>query len=64
MPITPLNRAKNSISPNSVNKYGYAKWDDDVVTWDSSTLFWDSPLQSFNVNLNKNTITPINKVKN
>ena len=62
--ITPTNLAKNVISPNSLRKGGYAVWDDDVVTWDSPMFFWDSPVQSFNVNLNKNTITPVNKVKN
>lgn len=63
MPITPINKAKNSISPNSVKKSGYATWGDDVATWGSSSFYWGSPFASM-VNLAKNIISPTNKTKN
>jgi len=61
--ITPTNKTKNTITPNSVTKGGYALWGDDVVTWGSSTLSWGSPFATL-VNLAKNIITPGNKTKN
>lgn len=63
MPITPTNKTKNVITPNSSNKGGYALWDDKVVSWDSATFKWDSPVYSIN-NLSKNVITPANLTKN
>lgn len=63
MPITPVNKAKNSITPNSVKKGGYATWGDDVATWGDATFAWGSPYFSM-VNLSKNSITPVNKAKN
>lgn len=62
MPITPVNKAKNTITPNSVPKtfngvYGVARYG--ISTYGTGTagggLF---------VNLAKNIITPVNLVKN
>lgn len=62
MAITPINKAKNSITPNSVKKSGYATWGDDVATWGDAILAWGSPYASL-VNRAKNIISPVNKVK-
>ena len=62
MTITPLNKPKNSITPNSVKKSGYATWGDDVATWGDSILNWGSPTATM-VNLSKNSISPLNKAK-
>lgn len=62
MPIAPTNKSKNSITPNSVNKSGYATWGDDIVTWGDANFGWGSPYFSM-VNLAKNNITPVNKAK-
>lgn len=61
--ISPNNLAKNSVTPSSRRKGGYALWDDSITTWDSITLCWDSPVYSVS-NLDKNSIAPTNKVKN
>lgn len=63
MPITPTNLPKNTITPTSTNKGGYALWDDNEVSWDSSILFWDSPYSPI-TNLTKTAITPTNLPKN
>ena len=63
MPITPTNLAKNSISPSTVNKAGYALWGDTTVNWGDADFGWGSPYASF-ANLSKNTITPTNLTKN
>jgi len=63
MSITPINKAKNTITPNSVNKGGYALWGDSLTTWGDTSLSWGSPFASM-VNLAKNAITPANKTKN
>lgn len=63
MPITPTNLAKNSITPNSTRKGGYATWGDDTATWGDAVFCWGSPFASM-VNLAKNTISPNNKDKN
>lgn len=63
MAITPVNKAKNTITPNGQRKSGFALWGDDVVTWGDVAYNWGSPTASM-VNLTKNTISPLNKVKN
>ena len=63
MPITPTNKAKNTITPNSINKGGYAFWGDDVVTWGDADYGWGSPYATM-ANLAKNIITPANLTKN
>jgi len=63
MPITPVNKAKNAITPSSVTKGGYALWGDSVVTWGSASLSWGAPFASM-VNRAKNIISPANKTKN
>lgn len=63
MPITPINKAKNTITPNNKNKGGYAYWGDDIVTWGDSGYGWGSPFATL-VNLVKNIIIPVNKTKN
>lgn len=63
MPISPVNKAKNTITPNSVQKGGYALWSDPVVTWGDIGYGWGSPYATM-VNKSKNSITPTNKVKN
>lgn len=60
--ITPVNKTKHSITPNSGRKSGYAFWDDSQYSWDSSSVFWDSPLVSIS-NKTKHSITPNNKDK-
>ena len=62
MPIAPVNKAKNAITPNSFKKSGYATWGDDVATWGDAILAWGSPFATM-VNLSKNSITPVNKAK-
>lgn len=63
MPITPVNISKNSITPLSSNKGGYALWGDDDVIWGSTILNWGSPSATF-ANISKNSITPTNVSKN
>ena len=63
MPITPINRIKNSITPSNKHKGGYATWGDTIVTWGDIDYGWGSPYASM-VNRAKNSITPTNKVKN
>jgi len=63
MPITPVNKAKNTITLSNNRKGGYAFWGDPIVTWGDANYNWGSPSSSF-VNKVKNTITPVNKVKN
>lgn len=63
MPITPVNLAKNTITPNNKGKGGFAFWGDDIVTWGDSAYNWGSPSFSM-VNRTKNTITPTNLNKN
>lgn len=63
MPITPVNKAKNTITPTSARKGGYAFWGDPIVTWGDAVYNWGSPTATL-ANKAKNTITPVNKVKN
>lgn len=64
MPITPTNKAKNSITPsNNSRKGGYATWGDTIVTWGDADYGWGSPYFTM-VNLAKNIISPTNKTKN
>lgn len=63
MPITPVNKVKNAITPTTHNKSGYALWGDNEVTWGDAVLTWGAPYATV-VNRAKNTITPVNKVKN
>ena len=46
MPISPVNKIKNAITPSSVTKGGYALWGDSVVTWGDTVLSWGSPFAS------------------
>lgn len=62
MAITPVNKTKHSITPNSGRKSGYAFWDDSQYSWNSSDIFWNSPLVSM-VNKTKHSITPVNQAK-
>ena len=57
------NQTKNSITPDSNNKAGYALWGDDVVTWGDSNFGWGSPYATFS-NVSKNSISPTNQTKN
>lgn len=57
------NQSKNSITPTSSNKGGYALWDDAVVTWDDIGFAWDAPYNPI-TNISKNAITPTNITKN
>ena len=63
MPISPINKTKNAITPSSTNKSGYALWGDNVVTWGSASFSWGAPFASM-VNRAKNIISPANKTKN
>lgn len=63
MPITPTNVTKNTITPGSIGKGGYAFWGDAVVTWGDIGFGWGSPYATFG-NLSKNLITPTNVTKN
>lgn len=63
MPITPVNKVKNPITPTMKRRGGYAFWGDTTVTWGDALYNWGSPSASL-VNLVKNDITPNNKVKN
>lgn len=63
MPIVPVNKAKNSISPVNKRKGGFAFWGDTVVTWGDSGYGWGAPFATF-VNKIKNAISPTNKTKN
>ncbi len=62
MPITPINRPKNAITPSSVGKE-MVTWDDPIVTWDSSIGMWDSFYKRLS-NRIKNAVTFINRIKN
>jgi hypothetical protein len=62
MPITPTNVTKNSITPTSGNKAGYALWGDLVATWGDPIFGWGSPYATFS-NVSKNSITPTNQAK-
>ncbi len=63
MPITPTNIPKNSITPTSSNKGGYALWGDTVFTWGDVIATWGAPSFTF-TNQTKNSITPTNVTKN
>lgn len=63
MPITPVNKPKNAITPTGARKGGFAFWGDPVVTWGDTGYGWGSPFFTF-INRIKNIITPSNKAKN
>ena len=62
MPITPVNRAKNTVTLNSVSKV-LVLWADTLVTWGDVGGLWGSGYKALSTRA-KNVITPVNKIKN
>lgn len=63
MSITPVNRAKNTITPSKKPKYGIATWGDTVATWGDAIYAWGYDGETF-ADRAKHTITPANRDKN
>lgn len=61
--ITPTSVPKNSITPTSPRRGGYATWGDDEVTWGDSIGMWGSPVYTVS-SVSKHTITPTSIIKN
>lgn len=55
MPITPINKPKNVISPNRTGKSGVYLWGDDIYTWGDAVATWGS-LPSF-INQDKSRLS-------